>query len=120
MIIKTQKDSKRGRNKQVNLRLFPEELEQIQDDSQLCGMSVNSYIRLVLLEAPIPRQARRSTIEIESLSKLLSHLGKLGSNMNQIARRVNSYMAFDTKHLEYQIEVLKTLQRDVMDALKKV
>lgn len=116
-----QKDSKRGRNKQVNLRLFPEELEQIQDDSQLCGMSVNSYIRLVLLDAPIPRQARRRpAVEVKSLSKLLSHLGKLGSNMNQIARRVNSYMAFDTKQLEHQLEVLRTLQRDVMDALKKV
>ena len=104
---------------QLNVRLSPEELEQIRDDAQLSGVTVGAYVRQVMLDAEIPRQSRRPNVEVKSLATVLSNLSKIGSNLNQIARKVNSYITFDTKQLEQHLEVLKILQRDVMDVLKK-
>ena len=110
---------KRYRCKQLNIRLSKDELQQIYDDAQLSGITVGAYVRQVMLDSPIPRQCRRPSVEVKSLAIVLSHLGRVGSNLNQIARNINSYLVFDTKQLEQQLDALRHLQNELISVLKK-
>jgi hypothetical protein len=53
------------------------------------GLSLAGYARSHLLAAPPVRQARRPPVERAELARLLAELGKIGSNVNQIARALN-------------------------------
>jgi len=46
--------------------------------------------RQVLLNVPPPRQLRRPQAEFRDIAKMLAEVGKIGSNVNQIARKLNS------------------------------
>jgi Bacterial mobilisation protein (MobC) len=66
--------------------------EELQDLRELAGrqrLTVASYMRRQTLEHPTTRTRRRANPQTEVLSAILAQLGKLGGNMNQIARRMN-------------------------------
>lgn len=111
----------RKRDKQLNLRLSFEEYEQIKNDAAQLGITVGAYIRKVVLDAPIPRQSARKkvTVEIEALTKILGHLGKVGSNLNQIAKATNSNIPYQERHLQSQLEALQNIRKDIKQALGK-
>ena len=54
------------------------------------GLSVGAYLRTLAIGAAGPRAVRRRPVEKEELARLLGEIGKLGSNVNQIARVVNT------------------------------
>jgi len=54
------------------------------------GLSVGAYLRATTLGSAGPRAVRRPSIEREALARLLGELGKLGSNVNQLARIANT------------------------------
>lgn len=54
------------------------------------GLSVGAYLRTLALGTAGPRAVRRPPVEKEALARLLGELGKLGSNVNQLAREVNT------------------------------
>ena len=43
-----------------------------------------------MLRQKPPRSVRRPPVEVEAIARLLAALGKTGSNLNQIARAINS------------------------------
>ncbi len=58
------------------------------------GLAVGAYLRNQALGTPGPRAVRKPPVEKAELARLLGWLGKLGSNVNQLARRFNSTGAF--------------------------
>ena len=54
------------------------------------GLSVGAFMRRQALGSPGPRAVRKPPIERKELARLLGWLGKLGSNVNQLARGFNS------------------------------
>jgi Bacterial mobilisation protein (MobC) len=54
------------------------------------GLSVGAYLRTLALGTAGPRAVRRPPVQRAELARLLGELGKLGSNVNQIARQVNA------------------------------
>lgn len=109
--------AKRYRYKQLNIRLSPQEYQQICDDAALMSITVGAYVRKVTLDAPVPRQSKKPSVEVRVLAKILGHIGKIGSNLNQIARNVNSYIIFDTNDLQKQLLALENTQEKLMKAL---
>lgn len=81
---------KRQRSRMVSIRLAPAEAARLQADAARAGLSLGGYVRQVVLDAPPPRQSRRPPVERELLAQCLRQLGKLGSNVNQLARAANS------------------------------
>jgi len=81
---------KRQRTRLKPIRFTPEELARVEGDAERMGVTFGSYVRLRLLDAPIPRQSRRPPVERQLLGQALAQLGKAGSNLNQIARHLNS------------------------------
>ena len=54
------------------------------------GMSIGAFLRTLALGTAGARAVKRPHIEREQLAKLLGEIGKLGSNVNQIARWANT------------------------------
>ncbi len=81
---------KRQRQKMVRVRLTDEEQAEIISRADRAGLSVAGYVRSTALDKPAPRQSRRPSVNHQELAFILAQLGKLGSNVNQMARVANS------------------------------
>lgn len=80
---------KRTRSKHLTIRFSPEERSAIDSAAERAGLTPGSYARQVLLGADTPRQVRRPPVERQELARLLGELGKVGGNLNQLARAAN-------------------------------
>lgn len=72
------------------MRCSAAELAQLEQRAERAGMTVGAYMRHQCLGEAGPRAVRRPPVERKALAQLLGQLGKCGSNVNQIARALNS------------------------------
>jgi hypothetical protein len=82
--------NKRRRTKFVIARLSDEEHTAITAIADKRGLSPGALIRLTLLNVPPTPGVRRPTADVKLLAKVLAELGKIGSNINQIAYHLNA------------------------------
>jgi hypothetical protein len=80
----------RQRTAHLMVRLSVPERAALDAAAARAGLSLAGYARSVLLAAPPVRQARRPPVERAELVRLLGAVGKVGSNVNQIARVLNA------------------------------
>ncbi len=73
----------------ISVRCTATERTTIDETAAQAGLSVGAYLRALALGKPGPRARRRPPIEREKLAQLLGHLGKIGSNINQLAHAYN-------------------------------
>lgn len=111
------KSVNRKRNKQLNLRLNNSEYKQIKDDADLMEITAGAYVRKVVLDASVPRQSKRPSIEIQKLAHLLAQIHKIGCNINQIAKAANRNISYNKNDLSEELEILKDVCRDIKKAL---
>jgi hypothetical protein len=107
----------RKRTKTKSIRFTPEELAQVEAMAERAGLTVGGWLRLAVLDAPPPRQSRRPVVEKELLSLLLRHLGKIGSNVNQLARTANQGTTPDIDELQEACFAVTEARDMVMVAL---
>ncbi len=81
---------KRVRKRILPIRLSDEEHAVIDEAAERAGLVIGSFARQTLLGAPAPRQVRRPAVERRELARLLGELGKIGGNLNQLAKAANS------------------------------
>ena len=62
--------------------------ERIEKEAREAGLRIGGYLRALALGSAGPRAVKRPAVEREQLARLLGELGKLGSNVNQIAKMV--------------------------------
>lgn len=85
----------RKRVKDARTKLIPpircteEERAAIKAAADQAGLSVGAFVRALALGDAGPRAVRRPPIERKELARLLGHLGKVGSNVNQLAHAFN-------------------------------
>jgi hypothetical protein len=77
---------KRKKTRLVTSRYDAEEFAELEEAASRSGFTLASYQRIQSLSKPKTRSTRRAPIERELLAKVLGQLGKIGSNLNQIAR----------------------------------
>lgn len=87
----------RKRSFLVTSRYDEQEFAELEEASRRAGLTRASYQRLQSLEKPKTRSTRRAPVERELLGKVLGQLGKIGSNLNQIARAANSNGGLDDR-----------------------
>jgi hypothetical protein len=61
----------------------------IKESAARAGLSIGAYLRALAVGNPSPRSVRRPPVERAELARLLGQLGKLGSNVNQLAHGFN-------------------------------
>ena len=84
------------RRRVIKTRLTEEEYAEFLERVSLCKMSQSEYIRQALTKSRIRPVITVSPVNEEllaALSKLTAEYGKIGGNLNQIARCLNEYGA---------------------------
>lgn len=81
---------KRQRERQVLIRLSDEEYQHVANKSDRAGLAKAAFMRAAALGEAGPRARRRPPIDHVTLRQLLGELGRVGNNINQIARTLNT------------------------------
>ncbi len=106
----------RQRKRHVKIHLNEVEYEAVADQANRSGLSLSSLARAALLGADVP-VTRRPPVEKALLAQALGQLGKIGSNINQIAHR--SHMGRDPMEglMEAELAQLRLVRDAIMGAL---
>lgn len=99
------KSQKRKRLLSIHARVTPEEKAAVLEKAKAYG-GISAMFRTVAFEAKPPK----SKVDIQAMAQLLASLGKIGSNLNQIAKHLNSGRPGDTIENLLQVEL-----RDLME-----
>ena len=86
---------KSPRQHELTIRLASDELERVRSLAKESGYSMSEFVRKLLLSKGVHLEGVGSSSRPRKTScatdpALLYHLARVGSNLNQIARRVNS------------------------------
>ena len=103
---------KRERSKQLNIRLSENEVDLLQKNIEKSKLSQSEYIRKSILE--------KNIIVIDEIKGLMVELKRVGNNLNQITRMMNSGEIKDSNELTEVKNNLETVWNKVIEALKKV
>ena len=107
----------RQRGKLLQIRLTSAELSEIEAQAEAAELTAASYARSVLLSAPAPRARRRPSVQTQEVGRLLGELGKVGSNLNQIAHAVNAGQPVGSNAIAAAIEDVRAMRDDCLIAL---
>lgn len=113
----THGSEKRVRNKHLTVRLSDDERAAVDQAAERAGLMPGSFARQVLLGAPAPRQVRRPPVERRELARLLGELGKIGANLNQLARAANAGVVVYEGEIEAAIGGLVEVREAILQAL---
>ena len=83
------KEKNLKRSNIITLKLTDIELAVLNEAVDVTGLSRSEYVRKLLLEKQINHQIE-VVADMNDLRKLVSEYGKIGSNLNQIAKYFNS------------------------------
>lgn len=81
---------KDARKRLIHLRCTDHERAAIKAVAEEAGFSVGAFLRLLALGDAGPRAVRRPPAERAELARILGQLGKIGSNVNQIAKAIHT------------------------------
>jgi hypothetical protein len=87
---------KRRRTRHIDVCCDEAEFVIMNDKAKRAGMSNASYLRTLALDTPGPRARRAPPVNAEVLAHAIAALNKVGSNLNQISRVLNSSGAIST------------------------
>lgn len=107
----------RQRNKLLQIRMTEAELAQIDTAARDAGLTAPSYARAQLFDQPAPRARRRPSVEAEQVGRLLGELGKIGSNLNQIAHHLNAGRGGNPTALDVALQDVADIRAACMKAL---
>jgi hypothetical protein len=105
-----------ARDRYVAVRCTEAEHAKMTKAAQRAGLSVGAFLRALACDGPGLRAARRPPIERQELARLLGHIGKLGSNVNQLAYAAN---AFNDMPSARELEQIGAEVREMRDAVMK-
>jgi hypothetical protein len=81
---------KDARNRLIHFRCTDHERAAIKAVAEEAGFSVGALLRLLALGDAGPRAVRRPPAERAELTRILGQIGKIGSNVNQIAKAIHT------------------------------
>ena len=98
---------KRQRTRTLSVRFNEQEAETVRKLADRAGLSTGALVRHALFNTPPPRAARRPTVNHKAVAQLLGQLGKIGTNINQLAKQANAG--------RYQENTIELALRDLME-----
>ena len=112
----TEKAHRRAGKKQLKIWLDTADHLAIKAQAEQAGLTVSDYVRTRCIKVPPKR--RRKGPDVKELHRIAGQIGKIGSNLNQLAREANERgrMA-DFREIQFAREDLKTMTTDLARAL---
>lgn len=116
------KIKKPNRNKKVQIRFKETELQIVKDLADEQGVTLSDLVRMVLLNTK--PSSKKASPERRALITALGQLGKIGGNINQIARAINEQrkagvpIDFKLDELYNVFRNLKAISDDLINRIK--
>lgn len=104
-----------AKSKEVKFRLTEEELETANKVAEKYGMTVNALAKFMVLNLEAPA----TKIDREFVKDLNTKIGRMGNNINQIARQVNTSSYFRMDEKEQVIKSLLEIRNDTRQLVGK-
>ena len=101
----------------LRVRLSAHERERLEAGAEAAGLTLSGYVRRMVLAAPASGRAKRPPVEKMELARLLAHIGKVGSNLNQLAHLGNMGIAVDGVALAAELAELAKVRTELRAAL---
>lgn len=108
---------KRQREKVVVVRLSDDEHRALLKKADKAGLSLSAFMRHMAFGKAGPRAARKPPIDRELFARALGQLGKLGSNVNQLAKYGNCGGSVKSRWLKEAAINIAILRAVFFDAL---
>lgn len=103
----------------IGVRVNEVEQAELKISAEAAGLSVPSFIRSkVLAEIQTASRPAPPSIDRKLLSQLLGQLGKVGSNINQIAHKLNEGGSIAAPRITGAIDDFEVLRDEILKALK--
>lgn len=87
-MARPKKDNELTYTRQINLRFTDTQYDIVCKASEEAGLSISEYIRKQLMKGKVIAKYE-IVADVPELKKLVAEFGKIGSNLNQIARHFN-------------------------------
>ncbi len=100
-----------------SVRLSDDERRELVRRAEAAGLSIGGYWKSAVFNLPPPRKSRRPRTDTVELAKLLGSLGRVGSNINQLARILNTNGSVEIPELEKALKDLADMRAAVMHVL---
>ena len=110
---------RRQKGRIVPFRVSATEYEELDALAEREGLTIGSYVRSRVLSIPTTRAIRRPVAEVKLLTSMLAELHKIGSNINQTARRINMGDTPLATELRSSLAACGELARRVTDILNR-
>lgn len=105
---------KRQRARPYSVRFTDAEQARAKELADRAGVTVAALIRHSLFNAPLPRAARKSGAD-KVIGAFIGQLGKIGGNLNQLAKHYNAGHPMHDS-LELTLRELRQLRTAIMEA----
>ncbi|HVU19491.1 MAG TPA: hypothetical protein VHE09_02095 [Rhizomicrobium sp.] len=113
-------ETKQKRPAPISYRLPVDQADEIRQRIAASGLPVNAYITRAILNAPVPRGARRPPVEKQMLGKLLGRSGAIRDALDNASRvagdDVRLAAAIEAAHDELTViraAILKMMEREL-------
>jgi hypothetical protein len=110
---------RRQKGRIVPFRVSATEYQELNTLAEQAGLTIGSYVRSRALALPTTRAIRRPVVEVQVLTRLLGELHKIGSNINQTARRVNMGDTPLSGEITSTLAACRHVARQVTDLLNR-
>lgn len=99
------------------VRLTDEERTELERRAERAGLSLGGYFKSAAFNTPPPPQSRRPPVDRAELGKLLVAIGRIGNNINQLAKIANAGSWPEAKDLEKARADIQWIRQALMMAL---
>jgi hypothetical protein len=108
---------KRQRGVTVTVRLTADERARLDSLSSRSGLAMGAFMRAAAFGEAGPRAQRRPPADHRALRQLLGECGRVGNNLNQIARQLNTGGTTDVPELRAALAAYLDIRAAIMRAL---
>jgi hypothetical protein len=108
---------KRKRTKQCLVRLTEQEFAKVAGKADKAGMASAAFFRAAALGDPGPRAQRRPPADHVALRQILGHCGRIGNNLNQIAKHLNAGGQINIPELKEALAAYLVIRNAILVAL---
>src|SRR5438128_116691 len=100
----------------IPVRVSKQERDDVRAKASGAGISVGALFRQAALNVAPPRAVRRPPVELEAAARVLAALGKIGSNINQLAHYAHQGK-FQSEEIDDAARDLKELRIAILKAM---
>ena len=108
---------KRSRKHQLSVRFNDAEHTELVRRADAVGITVPAYLRMQAVDATPPRASRKPSVNTQQVAQLLAQIGKIGSNVNQIAHQMNAGGRVSLQSVDQAMREVTAMRDQCMQAL---